>query len=349
MLNLRGSIGSPDGKFGLLIGAAFGALVAAGHPADALTIIPSFDASWAAAPVGATIDVNNVITEYEKDFSNPVTITVAFGWGEIGGFAGGPGATPVTSGAVGNVNGFTLYTLAQTKSFYNTAVGLQPTNTALATADAHLPATFTNPAPGGSSLFGIGDSEYLALNSVAQNGNTVDGYLGVATNFCGGGTCPYDFTGGAPGPTAIDFTAVIEHELSHAMGRLDQAFAPPNPPELTPLDFFKYQDNAGTCTTTLDPRFDVTCFSIDGGATNPLGRTFSNVSDSGDWINATGDSYNAFIGQGEFASVSSADITEMCALGWEGCAAAVPTPEPGTLALLSSALLGFTALRRRRA
>src|SRR5262252_6484378 len=102
--------------------------------------------------------------------------------------------------------------LAQTKSFYSTAVGLQPTNTALATANAHLPATFTNPAPGRSSLFGIGDTEYMALNGVAQNGDTVQGYLGVATNFCGGGTCLYDFTGGTPAGGAIDFTSVIEDE-----------------------------------------------------------------------------------------------------------------------------------------
>jgi hypothetical protein len=44
------------------------------------------------------------------------------------------------------------------------------------------------------------------------------------------------------------------------------------------------------------------------------------------WINANGDSFNACRNQGEFASDSSADITEMCALGWQGCAVAVPAP-----------------------
>ena len=52
-------------------------------PACALVITPTFDTSWTmprGTPAGATTDVMNVIQEYEADFSNPVTITIAFGW-----------------------------------------------------------------------------------------------------------------------------------------------------------------------------------------------------------------------------------------------------------------------------
>jgi hypothetical protein len=186
----------------------------------------------------------------------------------------------------------------------------------LVTANAHIPATYPN--PGGGTSFLLGDAEFKALNNgTAQNTDAVDGETGYATSACSGNTC------------SGFLMPAIEHEIAHAMGRLDLATnASGIPSKLTPLDFFKYAISpGGACTNVLDPRFDQTCFSIDGGATNPLGRQFSNVSDRADWNSNVLDSYNYAIGNG--ATVSSADITEMCALGWQGCAAAVPAPPIG--------------------
>jgi len=335
----------PARRVGLLSGAAMVALFSVGQPADALVINPVFDDSWAPAPAGATTDVNNVIAEYEADFSNPVTVTVAFGWGELNGssITSGAATTFSTSDLPPPFGPVTPFTFSQLKSFYNTAAGASGATQVLVTANAHLA------APNTLGYF-IPDAEYKALTGSPLNGDSIDGFTGYATNFCGGGTCPYDFTGGVPAANAIDFTAVVEHELSHALGRVDYAFA--GMPFLTPQDSFKYAIAAGLCTKTLDAAFDITCFSFDGGTTNPQGRTFSNQSDSGDWINAFGDSYNAFISQGEFASVSAADLDLMFAEGWNDRAArgtpATPTPEPATLALLGTLRLGFAALRRRR-
>jgi hypothetical protein len=285
-------------RLGLLSSVALGAVFAAGQPADAVTITPVFETSWTGAPAAATTAVLNVINEYQNTFSNPVNITVQFGWGDNNG-------TPVTSGATGGPVGLSSFTLAQTEALYANAVSLQPTNAALATAGAHLPATYTNPA--GSSNFGIGNAEYKALTGTSLPGYTgIDSSTGFATNLCSGTTCP------------SGFTALVEHEVAHAMGRVDYAFV--GTPFLTPLDFFKYDPG----TSNLDPLFVQTSFSIDGGATNPLGRTFSNTSDSGDWIGVTSDSYNYLVANG--ATVSTADITEMCALGWNDCSQAVPAP-----------------------
>jgi PEP-CTERM motif-containing protein len=349
MHDLFPSITRPARRLGLLSGVALGALFAAGQPADALTITPVFQGAF---PVAAQNVVNSVIAEYQGDFSNNVSVTIAFGWGTLNG-------SPITSGAatVFAANDFpppfgsaTPFTLAQVKGFYAGAAGAPGATQVLVTANAHLPATYPN--PGGSTGFFIPDAEYKALTGMALNGDPIDGFTGYATNFCGGGTCPYDFTGGVPPANAIDFKAVVEHELSHALSRVDYAFSSGTsggaPPFLTPQDFFKY-----VCgTPNLDPKFDIACFSYDGDMTNPQGRTFSNSSDSGDWINAGGDSFNAFIGQGQFASVSMADLLLMCAEGWNDgavCGTQVTgTPEPGTLALLGTSLLGFAALRRRR-
>jgi hypothetical protein len=289
-----------------------------------------------------------VISEYEADFptnltaaSKPVSITVAFGWGEIGGYTGGPGATAVTSGAVGGFATAGSYTLGQVTTMYNNAAaGFQSPNSALVTANAHIPSTYPN--PGGGTSFLLGDAEFKALNNgTAQNLDAVDGDTGYATNICSGNTC------------SGFLMPAIEHEIAHAMGRIDFAFAAGAgnaPSELTPLDFFKYTiSGGGGCTNTLDPKFDQTCFSIDGGATNPLGRQFSNVSDSADWNSTTSDSYNWSIGDG--ATVSSADITEMCALGWQGCGSpVVPAPPIGhglPIFMAVGALLFGAKLRER--
>ena len=326
---------------GLLSGVALVALLGAGQPADALVINPVFDTSWGSAPAGATTVVNNVIAEFEADFSNPVTTTIAFGWGELNGSTINSGAAATFAASDFGSNQFSF---SQVKGFYNSAAAGSGATQVLVTANANLA------SPNAALSYFILDAELKALGQTGDGDTEPDGFTGYATNFCGGGTCPYDFTGNPPASNAIDFTAVVEHEISHALGRVDYAFA--GTPFLTPQNSFKYAISAGNCTKTLDDAFDITCFSYDGGNTNPQGRTFSNQSDSGDWINAANDSFNAFIGQGEFASVGAADLDLMCALGWNDRAACgtpvVGTPEPGTLALLGSSLLGFAAWRRRR-
>lgn len=343
----------PAWRQGWLPGAALVALLGAGAPADALVINPVFDASWASAPAGATTVVNNVIAEYEADFSNPETITVAFGGGELAGNAQNSGAaTNFPQILTGFPNPANQYTLTQIKGFYSTAVGSPGATQVLVTANANLPASYPNPG-GLTNTFFTTDTEYLALNGVAQNADAIMAYTGYATNFCSPNpVCPYDFTGGTPPANGIDFTSVVEHKLSHAMSRVDWAFssgvANGAPPFLTPQDLFRYDCG----TANLDPRFNTPCFSYDGGATNPGPRTFSNQSDSGDWINANTDSFNAFAFLGSKATVSTTDILLMCAEGWNDRAVcgtpATSAPEPTTLALLGSSLLGFATLRRRR-
>jgi hypothetical protein len=312
------------------------------QPAQALVITPIFENSWTAnAPSGATTVVNNVISEFEGLYSNPVTINVQFGWGDINGSALPNNALGVANFPSQNPQ----YTFTQTETLMQNASLVQSNNVALATAVANLPSSYPNPS--GSTSFFVPDTEYLALTGAAQNADPVESFTGYGTlNGTGFG---WDFSGNTPSASNFDFTAVVEHEVAHAMGRVDWAFqsgvANGAPPKLSPLDFYKYDCG----TTTLDPRFNATCFSINGGVTDL--QTFSNQSDSGDWFGPSGtggDSFDAFLAPGYKAVMSTADITEMCALGWQDCAAVNPAPEPGTLALLSTSLLGLLSLRRRR-
>jgi hypothetical protein len=316
------------------------AAVAITAPAQALVIQPIFEASWGNAPAGATTDINNVISEFEHDFSNPVTVAIQFGWGDIditqpvaGNTLGQTNFPQVLNGSP-TLSSVAQYSLSQTEGFYNAAVALQPNNAVLKTAVANLPASYPN--GGNSSMFFIPDAEYKALTGVAQSPfDAVDAYNGFNASQ------PWDFSGGIPASGTYDFTAVAEQEISHALGRTDWGFFPgtagENPPFLSPLDFFKY-----TCSSiTLNPTFNQTCFSYDGGASNPGGLMFSAASDSGDWA-GSGDANDAFIGSGELVTFSPTDLSEMYALGWN------PVAEPGTLALFGSGLCGVGWLKRRR-
>ncbi len=297
--------------------------VIAPSPASAGLIINAdltSNAAWVAENTASSgaLDaaVNSAISTYESLYSNNIKVNIAFQWGgSIGGSGTGAAALP----QVNTLN------LAQTEALFVNHAAAHPENVPINKAVPFLPATFTNPDPNGSSSFLITTAEQAALKGVSS-GLASDGTIGFGT-----------------GSSSAVWAAFALHEIGHIMGRFDQAFAaPPNPPVLVPLDFFKYN----TTTKKLDPTFSVTYFSYDGGATNPGGRQWSNISDSSDWIGVSSDPYN-YQTNGT-AVLSSADILLNEALGWDP----VATPEPASLTLLATGFFaagGFGFYRRRKA
>ena len=169
---------------------------------------------------------------------------------------------------------------------------------------AHLPAV--GPTGGAQWLVPVAEARVLGL--ICSNYSTnEDGEVGFANDVS------YTFD---PNNRTVsgkfDFIGVAEHEISEVMGRcgdLTTAFVP--------YDLFRFTNNAGR---SLDPNANNAYFSIDNGATVlKLFYTNQFMGDIQDWKSSgTPDSYDAFTSAGHLEPISSADITALDVLGYNG-------------------------------
>jgi hypothetical protein len=238
-----------------------------------------YDASVAGAPASFTSVLNQGVQFLEQTFTNPITINIEVGWGEIGGTPLDPGVT-----GEGGPLGGTLYTYGQVKA----ALASNVASAVDATAVASLPAT----APTGGGDFYLGGAEEKALGLIGAAAG-LDGEVGFQGNVGVG---------------------AIEHEITHAMGRVAYLGLSSNFNEFSALDLFRYSQGVLNPTAVRNASF-----SIDRGKTAI--NIFANTSDLGDWSGATPDAFNAFSGPTD--PFSAGDIEEMNVLGYTSGASTV--------------------------
>ncbi len=175
--------------------------------------------------------VQAAIQYFDTTFINPITVNIAFGWGEVAGNAIAPGTTGQSSSFQFGVDYTTLYN------------ALQATDTTSAVqiaAVASLPAL--DPTNGAQFAITTAEAAVLGLYGPAPD---VGGSVGLDSS----AQTIWSWNQSAVAPNTSDAVGAIEHEISEVLGRDANA-------------------GAGGVYNTLD-LFRYT--AADGGSTNPPG------------------------------------------------------------------------------
>jgi hypothetical protein len=272
--------------------------------------------------------VQTAVQFYENDFTNPVTVNISFGWGEVAG-------SPLEPGALGES---TTYT-----DDFNYGQLLAAVQNSDTISVVQQTAVLTLPAqdPTGGATFSIATAEARALG-LDTSYNGPDGSVGLNSNSI------YSWTQTSIAGGSYDTVGTLEHEISEVLGREDDAGVGNR---YTLLDMFRYTaanglagDAPGSAAGQRDepfvPGYSTTAaasataglnsysyFSYDGSTVTlqyDIPSAVADGADIGDWAATTvGDSYG-YAGQGQADQVSTTDLQEMNVLGYDLVACFLP-------------------------
>ena len=231
--------------------------------------------------------VDYVVNYFESLFTNPITISINLGYGEVH-------SQPLLGALGESISSYTIQNYSSVAS-------------ALTAQNAPGCSTLPGSAPLSGSLQ-LTHAEACALGLVSAGG--VDGYVGI------GNTFQWDYSPNTtPAAGAYDFVGTLEHEITEVMGRISLINFQPN--NYAPMDLFRYT-STGARDTAAGGSGSLAYFSVDGGQT--LLKSWNNDpnnGDLGDWYGQGGnDSANDYSSSGVTNPFSATDITLMQAIGW---------------------------------
>jgi len=293
-------------------------------PAQALVFNVTYDASTANAPAEFAASFANVLRSYQAMYSDPITINLQVGWGEINGRAL----------SAGNLGQSQTNQQAVSYAALKTAMSQDSKSAADALAVSSLP--LADPTPG--VKFALSNAEAKALGLLAGNSVAIDGYVG----FLSSASYFFDPNLGAKAGQ-YDFFALANHEVTEVMGRYGFGQNGGGGRD-SPIDLFRYLAASGQRDLTPS-RGTANYFSIDGGATALNSFNIAASGDLSDWAGTTLDAYNASLSKGKVLPVSAGDLTLLDVLGYDRVAA---VPESSTAAMMLCGLAGLVIRRRWR-
>ena len=248
----------------------------------------SYDSSVASAPIGFKTSLNSLVSFLQTTFTDPVTLDIAVGYGEVAGTA--------TSSLGASRTYVQTYSYSQLES----ALTADATSATDNSANASLPAT--NPL--GSSSYRIATAEAKALGLLSSTTN-LDGNIGFGSSYA----FDYDRSNGISSGQ-YDFYAVAAHEITEVMGRHLWGGSP----GYTALDLFHFSAPGVRTFSMTTPGY----FSTDNGVTNLDNFNTNSGGDYGDWAASAGnDAFLAFTKSGVLDSISNTDLEVMDVLGWD--------------------------------
>ena len=273
------------------------AAAASSNPEDAphtsaglhINLIP--DANNVNAPAGWDAVIHEAAAIIEQNFSDPVTVNLRYGYASFRNvvdsslIGSGSAYANTDNGTTGNYNTVTGWLLGDrtTTDDFNSYNALPDSSSSF---------------PGGANNFYVANAQLRALGQLGNN-STIDGSAAFGT-----------------GISLTNLLPVALHELTHAMGRITQFYSPGTTPVIA--DWYRY-DSAGHFqwsenSSSASPSY----FSIDAGATDIA--DFGQTSDYSDFLNGGVqggvDPFNEFYNSGTLDSLTTADIREMDALGF---------------------------------
>ena len=253
------------------------------------------DNSVSSAPSGFTTAIQNAANLIGAAFSNNITINIRYGWGSYNNVIDNS-----LTGSGGALGGF----LQSSGVNYSTAVSWLNANRTSAddnTAVASLPASASS-LPNQNTIL-VASATAKALGHYTGSSTAIDGAMGFGTSVA-----------------SQNWTAVALHEITHAMGRINNSSSNP-----TLMDLFRY-DAAGHFQWTQNSSSGAPAyFSIDGGVTRLA--NFSTTSDTGDLVNdslAPNDSFDAFYSNATLSTLTTMDLRMMDAIGFTRAGASGP-------------------------
>jgi hypothetical protein len=260
-----------------------------------------YDSSVSNAPSAFTTDVGIAVQYLESLFTNPVTVTINVGYGEIAG-------QTMATGALGESE---AYYIAENYSSVKNALIAQA-----APGSSTLPTT--SPFQGSVAMT---TAEAKALGLMANN-NSIDGYVGFASMY------PFGYGNGiTPASNQYYFIGVVEHEITEDLGRVSWLNYQPSYSAV--IDLYRYSA-PGVRDLTAGGAGSTAYFSVNNGTTN-LGswNNAVNNGDLADWYpsgpaSGGNDAFNDYTSPGVVSVMSPNDITLMEALGWTGAPAISP-------------------------